>query len=150
MCILDGKLYADLDPGSATAAGLEECTLLTNSQGKELLAPGKGAAYADDRTGKVVVPLRDGKARRPALAGARGDGNKEKRLAEAAGRRAVLCRAAAAGRPEEHALRGCGQAQRRRARTSALPLASLTALGGQGMAARAAGWGCSTRDMSIG
>ncbi len=75
VCILDGKLYADLDPGSMTAASLEECTLLTNSQGKELLAPGKGAAYADDRTGKVVMPLRDGKARRPTRARAgRGGG----------------------------------------------------------------------------
>ena len=62
MCILDGKLYAELDPGSETDGQLEACMLLANSQGKELLAPGKGAAYGEDR--KVVMPLREGKARR--------------------------------------------------------------------------------------
>ncbi len=63
MCILDGKLYADLDPGNETEAQLDACTLLANSSGKELLAPGKTAAYSEER--KVVMPLREGKARLP-------------------------------------------------------------------------------------
>jgi len=59
VCILDGKLYADLELGSETDAQLDACTLLTNSSGKELLAPNKGAVYGEDR--RVVMPLRDGK-----------------------------------------------------------------------------------------
>lgn len=58
VCVLEGKAYAELDPGTETEEDLEQCMLLTNSQGKELLAPGKGAEQADNK--KILLKLQDG------------------------------------------------------------------------------------------
>ena len=52
--ILEGKAYADLR-SDATEAELESCVLLTNAQGKELLAPGRLAEQADSK--KIILRL---------------------------------------------------------------------------------------------
>lgn len=55
MCILEGKSYSELTAGAETDKELDDCTLLTNSQGKELLAPGRGSQYNAEK--KVAIPL---------------------------------------------------------------------------------------------
>ena len=52
--ILEGKAYAELR-SDATEAELESCVLLTNAQGKELLAPGRLAEQADSK--KIILRL---------------------------------------------------------------------------------------------
>lgn len=56
--MLEGKAYSELEPGTETEEELEACQLLINSQGKELLAPGKGADQAENK--KIVLRLVDG------------------------------------------------------------------------------------------
>ncbi|KAK9841626.1 hypothetical protein WJX74_008974 [Apatococcus lobatus] len=60
VCILEGKSYSELTAGAETDKELDDCTLLTNSQGKELLAPGRGSQYNAEK--KVAIPLNNGKA----------------------------------------------------------------------------------------
>ena len=55
VCILEGKSYSELTAGAETDKELDDCTLLTNSQGKELLAPGRGSQYNAEK--KVAIPL---------------------------------------------------------------------------------------------
>ena len=57
-CVLEGKAFAELESGAESQDDLEACMLLTNSQGKELLAPGKGADQADNK--KIILKLTDG------------------------------------------------------------------------------------------
>ena len=54
---MEGKAYADLR-SDATEAELESCVLLTNAQGKELLAPGRLAEQADSK--KIILRLGHG------------------------------------------------------------------------------------------
>lgn len=58
--MLEGKAYSELEPGMETEDDLEACMLLTNSQGRELLAPGKGAEQSDNK--KIILKLIDGQA----------------------------------------------------------------------------------------
>ena len=62
VCVLEGKAYSELEPGTETEEDLDACMLLTNSQGKELLAPGKGAEQADNK--KILLKLQDGEVGR--------------------------------------------------------------------------------------
>ncbi|MCJ1422318.1 hypothetical protein MMC29_000198 [Sticta canariensis] len=57
-CVLEGKAYSELEPGMESEEDLDMCMLLTNSQGRELLAPGKGAEQADNK--KIILKLQDG------------------------------------------------------------------------------------------
>ena len=52
---MEGKSYSELTAGAETDKELDDCTLLTNSQGKELLAPGRGSQYNAEK--KVAIPL---------------------------------------------------------------------------------------------
>ena len=61
VCILDGRLYAELESEQPSDTALDECVLLAGNQGKELLAPGPDEDYSDDR--KIVIQLQDGRVR---------------------------------------------------------------------------------------
>ncbi|KAA6419351.1 MAG: nitrogen regulatory P-II [Trebouxia sp. A1-2] len=55
VCVMDSRAYASLTPGMETAEELDACTLLVNSQGKELLSPGKNSTYNEEH--KIVTPM---------------------------------------------------------------------------------------------
>ena len=50
--MLEGKAYSELH-ADASEQELEACVLLTNSHGKELLAPGRAAEQADNK--KIIL-----------------------------------------------------------------------------------------------
>lgn len=52
--MLEGKAYSELHI-DATETELESCVLLTNSHGKELLAPGRAAEQADSK--KIILRI---------------------------------------------------------------------------------------------
>ncbi|KAL3156040.1 PSII 6.1 kDa protein [Trebouxia sp. C0010 RCD-2024] len=60
ICVMDSRAYAALTPGMETAEELDACTLLVNSQGKELLSPGKNAMYNEEH--KIVTPMHNNMA----------------------------------------------------------------------------------------
>eukprot|EP00884_Botryococcus_braunii_P005106 jgi/Botrbrau1/14597/Bobra.242_2s0007.1 len=60
ICILEGKAYSELNPETATDEEIDACVHLTNNHGKELLAPGKGSEYSEDK--KIVTRFVNGKA----------------------------------------------------------------------------------------
>lgn len=59
ICILEGKAYSELNPETATDEEIDACVHLTNNHGKELLAPGKGSEYSEDK--KIVTRFVNGK-----------------------------------------------------------------------------------------
>lgn len=65
ICVLEGKTYGEASQEEHTEAFLDANTLLVNAQGKELLAPGRGAEHTADK--RVVTKFIDGKVKIPGL-----------------------------------------------------------------------------------